>query len=102
VWGHDFTRFTRARRVAIAVLDLVSRYWIATLTSVAETSEQVTAVYTIALEDQGLLAEAERRMLIAPNGDEALPILVAWSDIHTAWCRRLAVPACGPIGAERF
>jgi transposase InsO family protein len=79
VWGHDFTHFTRADRVAIAVLDLVSRYWITTLVSVEETSEQVTAAYTIALEDQGLLAEAERRM-IAPNSDEALPILLAVSD----------------------
>jgi transposase InsO family protein len=79
VWGHDFTHFTRARRVAIAVLDLVSRYWITTLVSGEETSEQVTAAYTLALEDQGLLGEAERRM-IAPNSDEQLPILLAVSD----------------------
>lgn len=79
VWGHDFTHFPRARRVAIAVLDLVSRYWVATLVSVEETSEQVAAVYTLALEDQGLLTEAERRM-IAPNSDEELPILLAVSD----------------------
>jgi len=79
VWCHDFTHFARAGRVAIAVLDLVSRYWIATLTSAEETSEQVTAAYTLALEDQGLLGEAERRM-IAPNSDEALPILLAASD----------------------
>lgn len=79
VWGHDFTHFPRAKRVAIAVLDLVSRYWIATLVSAEETSEQVTAVYTLALEDQGLLGEAERRM-IAPNSDDELPILLAVSD----------------------
>lgn len=79
VWGHDFTHFPRAGRVAIAVLDLVSRYWVATLVSSEETSEQVQAVYTLALEDQGLLAEAERRM-IAPNSDEQLPILLAVSD----------------------
>jgi putative transposase len=79
VWGHDFTHFPRARRVAIAVLDLVSRYWLATLVSPEETSEQVTTVYTRALEDQGLLAEVERRM-IAPNSDEDLPILLAVSD----------------------
>jgi hypothetical protein len=40
VWGHDFTHFTRADRVAIAVLDLVSRYWITTLVSAEESSEQ--------------------------------------------------------------
>lgn len=83
VWGHDFTHFIRAKRVVIAVLDLVWRYWITTVVSVAEASEQVTAAYTLALEDQGLMAEAERRM-IAPNSDEELPILLAVSDIHTA------------------
>ncbi len=79
VWAHDFTHFPRARCVGIAVLDLVSRYWIATLVSPEESSEQVTAVYTLALEDQGLLAEAERRM-VAPNADDELPILLAVSD----------------------
>jgi hypothetical protein len=38
-----------------------------------------TAAYTLALEDQGLLGEAERRM-IAPNSDTDLPILLAVSD----------------------
>ena len=79
VWGHDFTHFGRARRVAIAVLDLVSRKWIATIVSPEETSQQVIAVYTLALEREGLLAEAEARM-IAPNADEQLPILLAVSD----------------------
>lgn len=79
VWGHDFTHFTRARRAVIAVLDLVSRYWLTTLVSAEETSEQVTAAYTQALEDQGLLGEAERRMIV-PNADEQLPILLAVSD----------------------
>lgn len=79
VWGHDFTHFPRAHRAVIAILDLVSRYWLTTLVSAEETSEQVTAAYTQALADQGLLGEAERRM-IAPNSDEALPILLAVSD----------------------
>lgn len=79
VWTHDFTHFTRARRVAIAVMDLVSRKWIRTLVSVEEASEQVILVYTLALEDEGLLQVAEQR-LIEPNSDEQLPILLAVSD----------------------
>ena len=79
VWGHDFTHFPRAGCVAIAVLDLVSRKWLRTLVSVEETSEQVIAVYTLALEDEGLLEIAEARM-VQPNSDEQLPILLAVSD----------------------
>jgi hypothetical protein len=30
VWGYDFTHFTRAKRCAIAILDIVSRKWITT------------------------------------------------------------------------
>ena len=81
VWAHDFTAFPRARRDALAVLDLVSRKWIATLLVAHQRGESthVTAIYTTALEREGLLAEAERRQ-IEPNDDEALPILLAVSD----------------------
>lgn len=81
VWGHDFSTFGRARQDALAVLDLVSRYWIGFLLAPAGqgVSEHVAAVYTQALEAEGLLAEAEARM-IEPNTDEQLPILLAVSD----------------------
>lgn len=81
VWGHDFTAFPRAGRDALGLLDLVSRKWIATLLVVHNhgESEHVQAIYTIALEAEGLLAEAEARM-IAPNTEELLPILLAVSD----------------------
>ncbi len=81
VWGHDFSTFGRARQDALAVLDLVSRYWIGFLLAPAGqgVSEHVAAVYTQALEAEGLLAEAEARM-IEPNSDELLPILLAVSD----------------------
>ena len=81
VWAHDFTAFPRARRDALAVLDLVSRKWLATLLVAHQRgeSEHIAAVYTHALEREGLLAEAERRQ-IAPNDSEALPILLAVSD----------------------
>lgn len=81
VWGHDFSCFARARSDALAVLDLVSRYWIGFLLAPAGqgVSEHIAAVSTQALEAQGLLAEAEARM-VAPNTDEQLPILLAVSD----------------------
>ena len=47
--------------------------------SVEETSEQVIAVYALALEDEGLLEIAEVRML-QPNSDEQLPVLLSMSD----------------------
>lgn len=55
VWGHDFLAFVRANRDALAVLDLVSRKWIATLLVVHQRGESkhVKAIYTIALEAEG-------------------------------------------------
>ena len=81
VWGHDFTAFGRAGRDALAILDLVSRKWIATLLVPHGRGESVhvQAIYTRALEAEGLLAEIEARM-IAPNADELLPVLLAVSD----------------------
>ena len=38
-WGHDFTAFVRAGRDALAILDLVSRKWITTLTVVHQRGE---------------------------------------------------------------
>jgi len=81
VWGHDFSNFAGAGLDALGVLDLISRKWLVTLLVPAGrgTSEHVAAVYTLALEGEGLLAEAERRM-VEPNSDELLPILLAVSD----------------------
>jgi transposase InsO family protein len=81
VWGHDFTAFRRAGRDALAVLDLVSRKWITTLVVPAGRgeSEHVQAIYTRALEAEGLMAMIEARM-VEPNNDEQLPILLAVSD----------------------
>src|SRR5664280_1834838 len=33
IWAYDFTHFSRARRAAIAILDMVSRKWLTTLVS---------------------------------------------------------------------
>ena len=81
VWAHDFSAFTRAGRDALAILDLVSRKWIDTLLVPRGRGESihVQAIYTRALEAEGLLDEIEQRM-IAPNSDELLPVLLAVSD----------------------
>jgi hypothetical protein len=50
VWGYDFTHWTRAGVASIAILEIVSRKWIATLTSPEETSTQIEVVFTAALE----------------------------------------------------
>jgi hypothetical protein len=54
VWCYDLTHFTRARRVAVAVLDVVSRRWLSTLVSAEETSSQIEAAFTAALDEERL------------------------------------------------
>ena len=80
VWGWDATHFPRAKRSALAIIDLVSRKWIATLVTTEESSTQVQVVFDRALEQEGLAAEIERRALSPVEEDAALPILLAVSD----------------------
>jgi putative transposase len=55
VWGWDVTHFGRCRAApnAFALIDLVSRKWLATLLSAEETSTQVQVVFGDALEAEG-------------------------------------------------
>jgi putative transposase len=80
IWIWDVTHFTRARRATFAIVDVVSRYWIDTLTSTEETSTQVRVIFERALLDQGLdeLLTDDRLDLAAD--DPARPILLAVSD----------------------
>ncbi len=84
VWGYDVTHFPRAKRVVIAIIDLVSRKWIDHLLSVEETSTQVRLVFTAALQAEGLLSEALARTadgtVPIDVDDQARPILLAVSD----------------------
>jgi putative transposase len=95
VWACDFTHWSRARRASIAILDVVSRKWLATLTSAEETSTQVEVCFTAALDAEGLLAAADERASAALReaiasgdrdrvhslaGDGQLPLLLAISD----------------------
>jgi len=81
VWGHDFSAFMAAGVDALVVADLVSRKWLDTLLVPhgRGTSEHIQAIYTRALDAEGLLPEIEARM-VAPNVDDRLPVLLAVSD----------------------
>ena len=51
----DVTHFSRARRCAFAIIDMVSRKWIDTLVSVEETSTQVKVIFEQVLTTEGLV-----------------------------------------------
>ena len=76
IWIWDASHFTRCQRVAYAIVDVVTRYWIGYLLCVEQTSTQAQLLFAQALEDQGLL---DRDGLPPDNGEDG-PILVAWSD----------------------
>lgn len=95
VWGYDFTHFPRARRVAIAILDLVSRKWLTTVVSAEESSVQVEVAFLAALDAEQLLAladarastalrralaDADRDAVRAAVDDGVVPLLLAVSD----------------------
>ena len=79
IWIWDATHFTRAKRVAYAIVDVVTRYWIGYLLTSEQTHTQVQLLFARALEDQALLG-ADGLPL---RDDEEGPILVAWSDNGT-------------------
>ena len=77
IWIWDASHFTRAKRVAYAIVDVVTRYWIGYLLTSEQTHTQVQLLFARALEDQGLLGPDG---LPSARGPEDPPILVAWSD----------------------
>jgi putative transposase len=89
IWCYDFTHFTRARRVAVAVLDIVSRKWLASLVSAEETSTQIEVCFTDALTAAGLDQLLDAAVLaglrtgqatIDDLEEETMPVLLAMSD----------------------
>jgi hypothetical protein len=87
--------FTQASRVAVAVLDVVSRRWLSTLVSAEETSSQIEAAFCAALDEQQLAERIDARLLAQLragdldlgdlaeiDGPEAdgVPVLIAMSD----------------------
>jgi len=76
IWIWDATHFTRCKRVAYAIVDVVTRYWIGYLLSSEQTHTQAQLLFARALEDQGLLGPDG----LPPEPDGEGPVLVAWSD----------------------
>ena len=76
IWIWDATHFTRCKRVAYAIVDVVTRYWIGYLLSVEQTTTQAQLLFARALEDEGLLGADGGPISAGHDG----PILVAWSD----------------------
>lgn len=80
IWGWDVSHFPRAKRCAFAIIDMVSRMWIDTLTSVEETSTQVRVIFERALVAEGLVDLITPERLDLDADDPARPILLAVSD----------------------
>ena len=95
VWAYDFTHWTRAGVASIAIVDMVSRKWLTTLTSAEESSTQVEVAFTAALATEHLLEAADARATAAlraalASGDRQkvhaladqgqVPLLLAVSD----------------------
>ncbi len=76
IWIWDASHFTHCKRVAYAIVDVVTRYWIGYLLTTEQTTTQVQLLFARALEDQGLLGPDG----LPPDRDGEGPILVAWSD----------------------
>jgi transposase InsO family protein len=76
IWIWDATHFSRCKRVAYAILDVVTRYWIGYLLSTEQTSTQAQLLFARALEEQDLLGADG----LPVEHDSEGPILVAWSD----------------------
>jgi transposase InsO family protein len=80
IWCWDATHFSRAKRVAFAIVDVVSRRWIDTLVSIEETSTQVQVLFDRALIAEGLADLITPERVELPADDPARPILLACSD----------------------
>lgn len=85
IYIYDFTHFRASGWCAVAVMDVVSRYWLATVVAAEESSIQVEVAFTRALLadgkdhllDQALLGELACGVI--PDGDQ-VPVLLAISD----------------------
>jgi putative transposase len=53
IWIWDATHFGRCQRVAYAIVDVVTRYWIGYLLSSEQTHTQAQLLFARALEDEG-------------------------------------------------
>jgi putative transposase len=83
VWGYDFSAFPAAGTSALAILDLVSRKWIDTMLCPEATHVQVQALFTRALEREGLLEQILSlidELAAGVDRGDLQPILLSVSD----------------------
>lgn len=80
IWMWDGTKFRRCHWSCLAIVDVVSRYWIGHLLTPELTTTQVQLAFSQALEDQGLIELLTPERLDLSLDDPRRPILVAWSD----------------------
>lgn len=88
IWIWDATHFTRCKRVAYAIVDVVTRHWIGYLLTTEQTSTQAQLLFAQALEDQGVLGPdglplaraGEKPPAALAEDRDGLPVLIAWSD----------------------
>jgi hypothetical protein len=73
IWCYDSTHFTCAKRVAVAVMDVVSRRWLSTLVSAEQTSVQIEVAFTAALTAERLAERIDARLLARLRCGEASP-----------------------------
>ena len=83
IWIYDTTHWTRAGAATTVISDVISRKWIADITSADETSIEVQAVFNRALRAEGLDQVIDDRNpdgnLWDPDSDE-VPVLLVMSD----------------------
>ncbi len=81
IWMWDGTHFRGCRRWScLAIVDVVSRYWIDHLLTPELTTVQVQLAFSNALEAEGLLELLTPERVDLAVDDPTRPILVAWSD----------------------
>ena len=83
IWIYDTTHWTRAAAATTVISDVISRKWIAEITSADETSVEVQAVFNRALRYEGLDAVIDERnpdgIAWEPDSDD-VPVLLVMSD----------------------
>lgn len=86
IFIYDFTHFRASKRCAVAVVDVISRKWLATVVSAEESSTQVEVAFTDALIEDGKESLLDEPLLeelasgVVPDNDERVPVLLAVSD----------------------
>ena len=108
LWCWDGSQFERcsSAKYAYAIIDMVSRKWIATILASEATGTQVKVLFTKALDAEGLLSDelaarlADLDDAAVDDDDLAVPLLVAISDNGTEMrCRetRRFMAACAIV-----